>query len=103
MTDGLCCWSVLGEGACSHQAIHTGSGNKAARMAPFKLVNTTLGNIKSAITGSYRKLGPEHAGRCLAGFAWSYNRRYQLQTMIQRFIHSAARTNPVPYRPLTAG
>ena len=27
-------------------------------MASFKWVNTTLGNIKSAITGTYRKLGP---------------------------------------------
>ena len=35
-------------------------------MASFKWVNTTLGNIKSAITGTYRKLGPDHAGRYLA-------------------------------------
>ena len=52
-------------------------------MASFKWVNTTLGNIKSAITGTYRKLGPDHAGRYLASFAWRYNRRYQLQTMIR--------------------
>ena len=36
-------------------------------------MNTTLGNIKSAITGTYRKLGPDHAGRYLASFAWRYN------------------------------
>ena len=46
-------------------------------MASFKSVNTTLGNIKSAITGTYRKLGPDHAGRYLASFAWRYNPRYQ--------------------------
>ena len=103
VTDGLGCWSVLGEGACSHQAIRTGSGAKAARMAPFKWVNTTLGNIKSAITGTYRKIGPDHAERYLASFAWRYNRRYQLQTMIPRFLHSAARTEPMPYRILIAG
>ena len=57
-------------------------------MASFKWVNTTLGNIKCAITGTYRKLGPDHTGRYL-GFAWRYNRRYQLQTMIPRFVHSA--------------
>ena len=45
-------------------------------MAPFKWVNTMLGNIKCAITGTYRKLGPDHAGRYLASFAWRYNRRY---------------------------
>ena len=103
VTDGLGCWSALDEAACSHQAIRTGSGRQAARMASFKWVNTTLGNIKSAITGTYRKLGPDHAGRYLASFAWRYNRRYQLQTMIPRFVHSAARTQPLPYRLLIAG
>ena len=103
VTDGLGCWSALDEAACSHQAIRTGSGRQAARMASFKWVNTTLGNIKSAITGTYRKLGPDHAGRYLASFAWRYNRRYQLHTMIPRFVHSAAQTQPMPYRLLIAG
>ena len=85
-----------------HRATRTGSGRKAARVAPFKWVDTTLGNIKSAITGTCRKLGPDHAERYLASFAWRYNRRYQLQTMILRFLHSAARTQPIPYKnPIT--
>ena len=96
VTDGLGCWSALDEIACSHQAIRTGSGRQAARRAPFKWVNTTLGNIKSAITGTYRKLGPDHAGRYLASFAWRYNRRYQLETMIPRFVHSAHAPSPCP-------
>ena len=91
------------EATCSHRAIRTGSGRKAARVASFKWVNTALGNIKCAVTGTYRKLGPDHTGRYLASFAWRYNPRYQLQTMIPRFVHSAARTNPMPYRLLIAG
>ena len=55
------------------------------------------------ITGTYRKLGPDHAQRYLASFAWRYNRRYQLNTMIPRFVHSADRTQPIPYRALIAG
>ena len=43
----------------------------------------------------------DHAGRYLASF-WRYNRRYQLETMIPRFVHSAARTEPMPYRLLIA-
>ena len=96
LTDGLRCWNALDGVVGSHRAIRTGSGRQAARMAPFKWVNTTLGNIKSAITGTYRKLGPDHAQRYLASFAWRYNRRYQLNTMIPRFVHSAARTQPIP-------
>ena len=85
------------------QSTGAGQGRQAARMTPFKWVNTTLGNIKRAITGTYRKLGPDHARRYLASFAWRYNRRYQLQTMIPRFVHSAARNQPMPYRLLIAG
>ena len=50
----------------------------------------------SAITGTYRKLAPNHAERYLASFAWRYIRRDQLQTMIPRFVRSAARTSPTP-------
>ena len=98
LTDGLRCWNALDGVVGSHRAIRTGSGRQAARMAPFKWVNTTLGNIKSAITGTYRKLGPDHAQRYLASFAWRYNRRYQLNTMIPRFVHSAGTnpTHPIP-------
>ena len=103
LTDGLRCWDTLDGVVGSHRAIRTGSGRQAARMAHFKWVNTTLGNIKSAITGTYRKLGPDHAQRYLASFAWRYNRRYKLNTMIPRFVHSAARTQPIPYRALIAG
>ena len=85
---------MIDEIAGSHRAIRTGSGRKAARMAPFKWVNTTLGNIKSAITGTYGKL---------ASFAERYNRRFQLKTIIPRFIHSAARTDPMPYHALIEG
>ena len=52
---------------------------------------------------TYRKIGPNHAERYLASFAWRSNRRHQLQTMIPRFAHSTARTQPMPYRILIAG
>ena len=44
-------------------------------------VNTMPGNIKSAIAGICRKLGPGSAERCLASFARRDNRRYQHQTV----------------------
>ena len=48
VTDGLGCWSALDEAACSHQAIRTGFGPTGGRMASFKWVNTTLGNITTS-------------------------------------------------------
>ena len=94
VTVGLGCWHVLGEGPGSHRQVRTGSGTKAAGVASFKWVNTPLGNIKSAMTGTCRKLGPNHTERYLASFAWRYN----LKTMIPSLVHSGARTSPMPYR-----
>lgn len=103
VSDGLSCWTAVSKAGCDHVPMVTGSGRQAARWAPFKWVNTTLGNIKAAITGTYRQLSPAHAGRYLASFAWRFNRRFQLDSMLVRFVHSAARTQPFPYRVLIAG
>jgi transposase-like protein len=102
VTDGLNCWTALKEAGLEHTAMVTGSGKQAAGWSPFKWVNTSLGNIKAAITGTYRQISPEHAGRYLASFAWRFNRRFQLDSLIPRFIHSAARTSPLPYHTLIA-
>ena len=48
----------MDEAGLEHRAIMTGSGRKAAQWSPFKWVNTTLGNIKAAITGTYRQITP---------------------------------------------
>jgi hypothetical protein len=103
VSDGLSCWTAVGAASCAHEPMVTGSGKQAARRAPFKWVNTTLGNVKAAIVGTHRQLSPAHAARYLASFAWRFNRRFQLDTMLPRFVHSAARTDPLPYRLLTAG
>jgi transposase-like protein len=77
VTDGLGCWRGIDEADREHRAIRTGSGKAAAQGSAFKWVNTVLGNIKTAITGTpdqvrgrlYRQLGPKHTGRSLASFA----------------------------------
>ena len=58
VTDALACRTALRHTARNHRATCTGSGRRAARTAPFKWVNTSLGNIRGAITGTYRKPGP---------------------------------------------
>ena len=78
-------------------------GGREAALSPFKWVNTTLGNVKAAITGTYRRVSPEHAGRYLGSFAWRFNRRFQLDSLIPRLVHSAVRTAPLPYHQLVAG
>jgi len=53
VSDGLQCFGGVTDAGCVHQAIKTGSGPAAARTPAFKWVNTALGNIKAAITGTY--------------------------------------------------
>jgi hypothetical protein len=103
VTDGLSCWTAAAEAGLAHTAMATGSGKRAAQWSPFRWVNTTLGNVKAAITGTYRRVSAEHAGRYLASFAWRYNRRFQLDSLIPRLVHSAVRTAPLPYATLVAG
>src|ERR671926_753623 len=102
VTDGLKCWTAAAEAGLEHRAMATGGGKRAAGWSPFKGVNTTLGNVKAAITGTYRRVSHEHAGRYLASYAWRFNRRFQLDTMLPRLVHSAVRTAPLPYAKLVA-
>jgi hypothetical protein len=100
VSDGLHCFTGVGNAGCVHQPIITGSGRKAALNPAFKWVNTTLGNIKSAITGTYRTIPDKHVPRYLAEFEYRFNRRYDLAAMMPRLGYVAVRTPPMPYRLL---
>ena len=73
----------------------TGTGPQAAKWAPFKCVNTTLGNIKTAPAGAYHRVSAKHAQRYLAGFAWRFNRRYQLDSLTERLAYACAAPCPI--------
>lgn len=96
-TDGLVCFRGVADAGCIHVAITTGSGRKAARHPAFKWVNTMLGNIKSAITGTYRALRKKHMVRYLAEFEWRFNHRFDLAAMIPILGRAAINTKPAPY------
>src|SRR5262249_40792319 len=100
VSDGLHCFTGVGNAGCVHQPIITGSGRKATLNPAFKWVNTTLGNIKSAITGTYRAIRDKHVPRYLAEFEYRFNRRYDLAAMMPRLGYVALRTPPMPYRLL---
>ena len=60
VSDGLQCFGSVADAGCAHQAIKTGSGPAAAQVPAFKWGNTALGNIKAAITGTYRAISSKH-------------------------------------------
>jgi hypothetical protein len=73
---------------------------RSVRGPAFKWVNTALGNIKSAIVGTYRSISSKHVPRYLAEFEYRFNRRYDLAAMIPRLTWAGVRTPPMPYRLL---
>ena len=97
VSDGLACFAAVTEAGCTHTQVKTGGGAKAAKKPAFKWVNTTLGNIKSFLTGTYRAIREKHAPRYLAEFEYRHNRRYDLGAMIPRLAYVAVRTCPMPY------
>jgi len=100
VSDGLACFAAVADAGCRHEVIKTGSGAAAARKPAFKWVNTALGNIKAAITGTYRAIHEKHVPRYLAEFEYRFNRRYDLAAMLPRLTWAAVRTPPMPYRLL---
>jgi transposase-like protein len=103
VTDGLACWRAVEQAGCTHFPMITGSGPKAARRIPFTWVNTALGNIKTALVGTYHHVSAKHAQRYLASFAWRFNRPFQLDTLTERLAYACARTPPHPYRVIITG
>jgi transposase-like protein len=87
VSDALACFAAVTEAGCTHAPIKTGSGPKSAKKPQFKWVNTVLGNIKTAMAGTYRAVRAKHVPRYLAEFEYRFNRRYQLETMIDRLAY----------------
>ena len=65
-------------------------------------MNTCLGNIKTAIAGTYHHVSPKHAQACLTSYASRFNRRRQLDSIVERLAWAAVQTAPQPYRVVTA-
>jgi transposase-like protein len=103
VSDGLSCWPAVEKAGCRHFPMATGSGKRAASWAPFRWVNTTLGNIKTAIAGTYHHVSVKHAQSYLTSFAYRFNRRYQLDSIVQRLAWAATHTAPQPYRIIITG
>src|SRR3954470_23313242 len=97
VSDGLSCWPAVAKAGCAHFPIVTGSGKRAATWTPFKWVNTTLGDIKTAIAGTYHHVSAKHAQSYLTSFAYRFNRRFRLDSIVERLAWAATRTAPQPY------
>ncbi|WP_089728619.1 IS1595 family transposase [Candidatus Thiosymbion oneisti] len=100
VSDGLVCFTAVEKAGCRHVGIVSAGGRKGVEHPSFKWVNTLLGNIKNAITGTLHSVSLKHVPRYLAEFEYRFNRRYRLGDMVERLTSVALRTPPMPYRLL---
>jgi hypothetical protein len=90
VTDGLACFRSLG---CTHVPIIVGKGKKSTKMECFNWINTILGNLKTAITGTRHGFKfAKYIGRYLGEYQYRFNRRFDLASMIPRLLYVAVNT-----------
>ena len=54
----------------------------------IKWVNTARGNIKTAMTGTYRAIRDKHVPRYLAEFEYRFNSRFDLAALMPPPAHA---------------
>jgi hypothetical protein len=90
-------WNQLAQ----HRAIVTGGGKQSCEIPQLKAVNTVLGNLKTAITGTYHAFKfAKYAERYLAEYQFRFNRRFDLGALMQSVIRAATACKPAPVRTL---
>jgi len=100
-SDGLYCFTALAPWVSGHHITVVGSGRKSAQHPHFRWVNTLLGNLKRALSGTYHAFKfLKYAYRYLAEYAYRFNRRFKLQLLVPAVITDCAKTKPLPGRLL---
>lgn len=97
VSDGLQCFRAAGSEVAGHERIVVGSGRQSVEHPAFKAVNTVLGNLKTAISGTYHAFDFSKYGHSyLAEVAYRFNRRFDLSVMLVRLLRASAVTAPWP-------
>jgi hypothetical protein len=100
VSDGLNCFTAVTETPCSHEPIITYQGGRYDDGKVFQWLNTVIGNVKNALRGTHHAVSENHLSRYLGEFCYRFNRRFQLDTMVDRLAYVALRTQPIPQRLL---
>ena len=103
VSDGLACFTAAPERGAVHDREITGGGKASVKLTKFNAVNTVLGNLKTALSGTYHSFDfAKYAHRYLAEVQYRFNRRFNLATILPRLVRAAAVTKPLRGRRLCA-
>ena len=103
VSDGLWCFQAVTASGAAHERTVTGGGPASVKLATFRAVNTLLGNLKTACSGTYHAFDfAKYAHRYLAEVQYRFNRRFDLSVILARLLHASAVTSPHPERIIRA-
>lgn len=103
VSDGLWCFKAVTTSGATQERIVTGGGPACVKLEQFRAVNTFLGNLKTAYSGTYHAFDfAKYAHRYLAEVQYRFNRRFDLSSILKRLLVAAVVTRPRPERVLRA-
>ena len=89
VSDGLWCFRATQIVGAEHERVVTGGGRQSVKLPQFRAVNTLLGNLKTAIGGTYHAFAfAKYRHRYLAEFQYRFNRRFNLRTIFNRLLRA---------------
>jgi hypothetical protein len=101
VSDGLWCFQAVTVAGATHERTVTGGGPSSVKLEQFRAVNTFLGNLKTAYSGTYHAFDyAKYAHRYLAEVQYRFNRRFDLSSILKRLVVAAVTTPPRPERLL---
>lgn len=93
-SDGLACFAGVTQAGCIHMPTVVGAA-KPKDLPQFKWVNTVLGNLKTTLDGTFHALDFAKYGQAyLSAFAYRFNRRFDLRTLLAECLVDVARCLP---------
>ena len=99
VSDGLWCFQAVTATGATHERTVTGGGPACVKLEQFRAVNTFLGNLKTAYSGTYHAFDfAKYAHRYLAEVQYRFNRRFDLSSILKRLLVAAVATPPRPGR-----
>jgi len=94
VSDGLHCFPAVRNAGCYHMQHVVGESRKSTEMPCFAWVNTVLGNLKTAIHGTYHAFKfSKYAHRYLAEAQYRFNRRFDMSAMFIRLLFASVQTS----------
>lgn len=95
VSDGLNCFPAITDVGATHSPEIVGTDRRSTDMACFNWINILLGNLKTALSGTYHAFDfKKYAKRYLAEYQYRFNRRFNMARMLPRLLRTAAISGP---------